>query len=154
MWTLVKTRWKRPKRAGGGSGQEWETPSLSEVDLSSWVSPSVWSDFFFFLNMAAAWRFALCLCVLLLVCRSPSLASDHTGQSSTSSSDHGNTSDSNSGTGEGHDTSGCAGHGDSGHGGEPIETLPIVSWKWHHVETPYLVALWVLVSWLCKIGEY
>ncbi|XP_036423226.1 sodium/hydrogen exchanger 3-like isoform X2 [Colossoma macropomum] len=32
-----------------------------------------------------------------------------------------------------------------------ITTLPIVTWKWHHVETPYLVALWVLVCWLCKL---
>ncbi|XP_055081287.1 sodium/hydrogen exchanger 3-like isoform X1 [Periophthalmus magnuspinnatus] len=35
--------------------------------------------------------------------------------------------------------------------GGPITTLPIVSWKWHHVETPYIVALWVLVCWLCKL---
>ncbi|KAL7826273.1 hypothetical protein AOLI_G00314820 [Acnodon oligacanthus] len=32
-----------------------------------------------------------------------------------------------------------------------ITTLPIVTWKWHHVETPYLVALWILVCWLCKL---
>lgn len=34
-----------------------------------------------------------------------------------------------------------------------ITTLPIVIWKWHHVETPYLVALWVLTCWLCKLGK-
>ncbi|KAJ8389420.1 hypothetical protein AAFF_G00119580 [Aldrovandia affinis] len=39
-----------------------------------------------------------------------------------------------------------------GHGqGAPITTLPIVTWKWHHVQTPYIVALWVFVSWLCKL---
>ncbi|XP_056598130.1 sodium/hydrogen exchanger 3.2 isoform X1 [Triplophysa dalaica] len=41
----------------------------------------------------------------------------------------------------------------SGGGHEPaaIQTLPIVTWKWHHVETPYLVALWILTCWLCKL---
>uniref|UniRef100_A0A3B4F8S8 Sodium/hydrogen exchanger n=1 Tax=Pundamilia nyererei TaxID=303518 RepID=A0A3B4F8S8_9CICH len=33
----------------------------------------------------------------------------------------------------------------------PITTLPIVTWKWHHVTTQYLVALWILVAWLCKL---
>lgn len=32
-----------------------------------------------------------------------------------------------------------------------ITTLPIVTWKWHHIDTPYLVAVWVLVCWLCKL---
>ncbi|KAF4080423.1 hypothetical protein AMELA_G00171170 [Ameiurus melas] len=32
-----------------------------------------------------------------------------------------------------------------------IMTLPVVTWKWHHVETPYLVALWIFVCWLCKL---
>ncbi|XP_050992505.1 sodium/hydrogen exchanger 3.2 [Labeo rohita] len=40
---------------------------------------------------------------------------------------------------------------DSGHGSSTITTLPIVTWKWHHVETPYLVALWILTCWLCKL---
>lgn len=99
---------------------------------------------FFLSIMAVICRFALCLCVLLLVSRSPSLASGDTDHSSTSSSEHANTS-----------SSGQDGHTehDGGHGGGPITTLPIVSWKWHHVETPYLVALWILVCWLCKIGE-
>uniref|UniRef100_A0A9J8C9L2 Sodium/hydrogen exchanger n=1 Tax=Cyprinus carpio carpio TaxID=630221 RepID=A0A9J8C9L2_CYPCA len=38
-----------------------------------------------------------------------------------------------------------------GHGSSTITTLPIVIWKWHHVETPYLVALWILTCWLCKL---
>uniref|UniRef100_A0A3Q2PL69 Sodium/hydrogen exchanger n=1 Tax=Fundulus heteroclitus TaxID=8078 RepID=A0A3Q2PL69_FUNHE len=29
--------------------------------------------------------------------------------------------------------------------------VPIVSFKWHHVEPPYLIALWVLVSFLGKL---
>ncbi|CAL8298963.1 unnamed protein product [Lota lota] len=33
----------------------------------------------------------------------------------------------------------------------PITTLPIVTWKWEHVKVPYLVALWILVSWICKL---
>ncbi|XP_028819036.1 sodium/hydrogen exchanger 3-like isoform X1 [Denticeps clupeoides] len=37
------------------------------------------------------------------------------------------------------------------HAPATIDTLPIVTWKWHHVEAPYLVALWVLVCWLCKL---
>ncbi|KAF6719904.1 hypothetical protein FQA47_021848 [Oryzias melastigma] len=41
----------------------------------------------------------------------------------------------------------------SGHETAVISTLPIVSWKWHHVSEPYLVALWILVCWLCKLGE-
>ncbi|XP_070777404.1 sodium/hydrogen exchanger 3-like [Enoplosus armatus] len=105
--------------------------------------------------MAATWRFALLLCMLLMVSRSPSLASDDAEHNTTESSDHGATTSSDSGTGHGtdsgHDTGGDTGQGDSGHGGEPITTLPIVSWKWHHVSTPYLVALWILVSWLCKL---
>lgn len=92
------------------------------------------------------------------------MASDEAGHGTVASSDHGTNSSLDSGTGHGtdsgHDTSGHgdsghgdSGHGDSGHGGGPITTLPIVSWKWHHVSTPYLVALWILVSWLCKLSE-
>ncbi|KAE8282502.1 Sodium/hydrogen exchanger 3 Na(+)/H(+) exchanger 3 [Larimichthys crocea] len=86
--------------------------------------------------------------------------SGDSGQSGTDSG-HDTSGDSGqSGTDSGHDTSGDSGQhgtdsghdsGDGGHGGEPITTLPIVSWKWHHVSTPYLVALWILVSWLCKL---
>lgn len=155
----VRTKWKRPEREGGDTGQEWETHTQSGADLSTWVDSlnncclRICGEIF--TNMAAVWRFALFLCMFLMVSRSPSLASDDTEHGTTTSSDHGNTSSSDSGSGHdsGHDTSGDTGHGDSGHGGGPITTLPIVSWKWHHVETPYLVALWILVSWLCKISE-
>ncbi|XP_031730688.1 sodium/hydrogen exchanger 3 [Anarrhichthys ocellatus] len=106
--------------------------------------------------MAATRRFALCLCMLLMASRAPSVASEETGHDTDPGS-----------VDRGHDDQGTAtnsrtdsGHGDSDHesaageGGDeggPITTLPIVSWKWHHVSTPYLVALWILVSWLCKI---
>lgn len=39
----------------------------------------------------------------------------------------------------------------AGNASTGITTLPIVTWKWHHVETPYLVALWILTCWLCKL---
>lgn len=122
--------------------------SHSKVLLSTWVR-----QIFFFINMATTCQFALSLCMLLLVSTSLSLASDDTGHRSTISSDNGNTSSSGSDTETGHDTSGDTEHGGGGHENEPITTVPIVSWKWHHVETPYLVALWILVSWLCKLGE-
>ncbi|KAM4539525.1 sodium/hydrogen exchanger 3-like [Odontesthes bonariensis] len=101
---------------------------------------------------AAAWRFALLFCVLLMVSRSPSLASEDTSHDS--SSDHGDSSHNTTVESEG--DSGDSGHGDSGggdsgHGKEPITTVPIVTWKWHHVSIPYLVALWILVSWMCKL---
>ncbi|XP_077600205.1 sodium/hydrogen exchanger 3-like isoform X2 [Stigmatopora nigra] len=32
-----------------------------------------------------------------------------------------------------------------------INGIPIVSFKWHHVETPYQIALWVLVAFLSKM---
>ncbi|XP_030267867.1 sodium/hydrogen exchanger 3-like isoform X1 [Sparus aurata] len=98
--------------------------------------------------MAATWRFALFLCMLLMVSVGSSLANEETGHDTPSSGDSGTNSSSDHDTGhdDGHDT----GH-DGGHGGEPITTLPIVSWKWHHVTTPYLVALWILVSWICKL---
>ncbi|KAF3834305.1 hypothetical protein F7725_025509, partial [Dissostichus mawsoni] len=98
--------------------------------------------------MGATWRFALLLCMVLMVSRS--LANEDTGRATGSdvgtTSSPGHQTDSGHGTGE-EDSS----HGESGHGGEPITTLPIVSWKWHHVSTPYIVVLWILVSWLCKI---
>lgn len=113
--------------------------------------------------MAITWRFALCLCMLLLLSRSPSLASGDTDHGSIdhsstdhSSTDHGST-DNPSASSSNHGNTSSSGHNnadgghDGGHGGAPITTLPIVSWKWHHVEGPYLVALWILVCWICKI---
>ncbi|XP_044028809.1 sodium/hydrogen exchanger 3-like isoform X2 [Siniperca chuatsi] len=89
------------------------------------------------------------------ILRSSSLANKVTQRSSAVSSGQGTTSSSDSGTSHGtdsgHNTSGDTGEGGDGHGGKPITTLPIVTWKWGHVSTPYLVALWVLVSWLCKL---
>ncbi|XP_056335790.1 sodium/hydrogen exchanger 3.2 [Danio aesculapii] len=45
---------------------------------------------------------------------------------------------------------GSASSGNNSHS-VTITTLPIVTWKWPHVETPYLVALWILTCWLCKL---
>uniref|UniRef100_A0A3B5L1M8 Sodium/hydrogen exchanger n=1 Tax=Xiphophorus couchianus TaxID=32473 RepID=A0A3B5L1M8_9TELE len=73
--------------------------------------------------MAEQWRSALLLCLLMAA---SSLAS--TGTTAPAST--------------GNDTE---------HGTGTINTLPIVTWKWHHVEVPYLVALWVMVCWLCKL---
>lgn len=97
--------------------------------------------------MVSTWRFALCLCgFLLLLARTPSLASTAAGNDNPSSTGHGNASSNGSETGHGTTDEG-------GHEAQKITTLPIVTWKWHHVEQPYLVALWVLVGWLCKLGE-
>ncbi|GLD59348.1 sodium/hydrogen exchanger 3 isoform X1 [Lates japonicus] len=99
--------------------------------------------------MAATWRFALLFSVLLMASRglASEVAQDHSVDTSTSELAAGNETQSE------HNTTGDSGHAD-GHGGGPITTLPIVTWKWHHVSTPYLVALWILVSWLCKLGEF
>ncbi|GAA6233236.1 sodium/hydrogen exchanger 3 isoform X1 [Lates japonicus] len=96
--------------------------------------------------MAATWRFALLFSVLLMASRglASEVAQDHSVDTSTSELAAGNETQSE------HNTTGDSGHAD-GHGGGPITTLPIVTWKWHHVSTPYLVALWILVSWLCKL---
>ncbi|KAF6719928.1 Sodium/hydrogen exchanger 3 [Oryzias melastigma] len=37
------------------------------------------------------------------------------------------------------------------HSSSNITGVPIVTFKWEHVEGPYLVALWVLVCFLCKL---
>ncbi|KAG7219428.1 hypothetical protein INR49_010732 [Caranx melampygus] len=100
--------------------------------------------------MASSWRFALFLSVLLMVDGVATLRGNHR-DAVVNRTDSGHTT-----TGDtGHDDGGQedSSHGDSGHGdgGEPITTLPIVTWKWHHVSTPYLVTLWILVSWICKL---
>ncbi|KAM8767328.1 sodium/hydrogen exchanger 3-like isoform 1-T1 [Acanthopagrus schlegelii] len=98
--------------------------------------------------MAATWRSALFLCMLLMVSVGSSLANEDTGHDTPSSGDSGtnSSSDHDTGSDDSHDTGNSDGHGE-----EPITTLPIVSWKWNHVTTPYLVALWILVSWICKL---
>nr|UVJ88519.1 NHE3 [Rachycentron canadum]WRO44051.1 sodium/hydrogen exchanger 3 [Rachycentron canadum] len=131
--------------------------------------------------MASTWRLALFMSMLLIVSRGLSLDSeeegrvrrDHGDTSSShwvtgnrmdtghdTSSDTGHEDSSNGGSGHddsshvdsGHDSSnGESGHGDGEHGGGPITTLPIVTWRWSHVSTPYLVALWILVCWICKL---
>ncbi|KAL6099450.1 uncharacterized protein ACO6RY_01271 [Pungitius sinensis] len=102
--------------------------------------------------MAATRWFALLLCTLLMVSRGASLASGGPVQStSTVTADPGH----NTGGGQGAATNSSNGNqgGTGGHETAPITTLPIVTWKWTHVSTPYLVALWVLVSWICKLSE-
>ncbi|XP_034748471.1 sodium/hydrogen exchanger 3-like isoform X2 [Etheostoma cragini] len=76
--------------------------------------------------MAATWQFALFICMLL--------SSDVTSKTITNFS-----------TGTEVDP-----HTETGNNSSGVTTLAIVSWRWEHVSTPYLVALWVLVSWLCK----
>ncbi|XP_056275743.1 sodium/hydrogen exchanger 3.1 [Pseudoliparis swirei] len=109
--------------------------------------------------MAATRRFALFLCMLLMTSRG---CSEDTGPGTGRETGHDpGTGDTGHDPGTGQETgdhqgtgtnsSQDSGHEDGGPGGGPITTLPIVSWKWHHVSTPYLVALWILVSWLCKI---
>lgn len=43
-------------------------------------------------------------------------------------------------------------HADHGHGSSAVAGIPVVTFKWHHVETPYQVALWILVAGLAKLG--
>ncbi|KAM4725375.1 sodium/hydrogen exchanger 3-like [Anableps anableps] len=90
--------------------------------------------------MGDRWRSALFLCLLVVASSLASSYSAHdttAGQSDTASS-------------TGNETTATGSHG-NGHEAAPITTLPIVTWKWHHVTTPYFVALWILVSWLCKL---
>ncbi|CAL9690761.1 unnamed protein product [Knipowitschia caucasica] len=93
--------------------------------------------------MAVMRRYALCFyvfCMFLWVWQaSGSDPADHGGATEESSDVPGTSSSNESEGGSGH--------------GAPITTLPIVTWKWHHVEAPYIVMLWILVCWLCKLGE-
>ncbi|XP_047238929.1 sodium/hydrogen exchanger 3-like [Girardinichthys multiradiatus] len=86
--------------------------------------------------MEDCWRSALFLCLLMVAL---SLASNVPTHVTTPNQNHGASSTGNDSTTNG------------GHGTATVTTLPIVTWKWHHVSEPYLVALWVLVSWLCKL---
>ncbi|KAM9838780.1 sodium/hydrogen exchanger 3-like [Aulostomus maculatus] len=102
--------------------------------------------------MAAACRLALFFCLLLTVSRVGSLNnethSENAQHETQTRSDHENSSSSGSETADSHEES----HGtDDHHEAGPITTLPIVTWKWHHVSTPHLVAVWILVCWLCKL---
>ncbi|XP_032391645.1 sodium/hydrogen exchanger 3.2 isoform X2 [Etheostoma spectabile] len=85
--------------------------------------------------MAATWQFALFICMLLTESRGQSLGSDVTTKIITNFSTRTEVSPDSE-----------TGHNSS----SEVTTLAIVSWRWEHVSTPYLVALWVLVSWLCK----
>lgn len=45
--------------------------------------------------------------------------------------------------------------GDGHHGnGSVLTGIPVVTLKWHHVQEPYQVALWILVAGVCKQGRY
>lgn len=41
---------------------------------------------------------------------------------------------------------------EQGNGSRVITGISIVTFKWNHVKTPYLVALWILVAVLAKLG--
>ncbi|KAM8883425.1 sodium/hydrogen exchanger 3.1 [Synchiropus picturatus] len=101
------------------------------------------------------------LCLLLVIslslCQAEKIRSGSPGgHDTTESPHHAGTANPHPDNGTGHhDSAAQTCHSDSGHGehhgGEPITTLPIVTWKWHHVTDPYLVTVWILVCWLCKL---
>ncbi|XP_041933509.1 sodium/hydrogen exchanger 3-like [Alosa sapidissima] len=92
---------------------------------------------------------ALVLLLLLLLQARPCCAS--TASHGEDAASQGDTVDHNNtgahGETEGHESTDNGGE----HGAANITTLPIVIWKWHHVSIPYIVALWILVCWLCKL---
>lgn len=88
--------------------------------------------------MAATWQYALCICMLLMESRGQNPASDVTTMTITNFSSG---------------TEVAPGSDAGNNSSQGATTLAVVSWRWEHVSTPYLVALWVLVSWLCKFGE-
>lgn len=43
--------------------------------------------------------------------------------------------------------------GDGHHGNSSVLSgIPMVTFKWHHVQEPYHVVLWILVAGVCKLG--
>ncbi|XP_039677164.1 sodium/hydrogen exchanger 3.2 isoform X2 [Perca fluviatilis] len=85
--------------------------------------------------MAATWQFALFICMFLMESRGETPASDVTTMTITNLSNR---------------TEVAPSSGPGNNSSEGSTSLAVVSWRWEHVSTPYLVALWVLVSWLCK----
>lgn len=105
--------------------------------------------------MGVGRRSALFFCLLMVA---SSLAREEATNETTAGHDVSGTKTADTGShGDDHgdtDTGNQSGSHDDGHGGHgsaPITTLPIVTWKWHHVTAPYLVTLWILVSWICKM---
>uniref|UniRef100_A0A8C9WZG7 Sodium/hydrogen exchanger n=1 Tax=Sander lucioperca TaxID=283035 RepID=A0A8C9WZG7_SANLU len=95
--------------------------------------------------MAATWQYALCICMLLMESRGQNPASDVTTMTITNFS---------SGTevAPGSDAGNNSSQGtEQGNGSRVITGISIVTFKWNHVKTPYLVALWILVAVLAKL---
>ncbi|XP_040045019.2 sodium/hydrogen exchanger 3.1 isoform X2 [Gasterosteus aculeatus] len=98
--------------------------------------------------MAATRRLALFLCTLLMVSRGlANGGAEHSPATVTADPGHSTGGGQEAATNSSEGNHGATG----GHETAPVTTLPIVTWKWEHVSTPYLVALWVLVSWICKL---
>uniref|UniRef100_A0A4W5PW44 Sodium/hydrogen exchanger n=1 Tax=Hucho hucho TaxID=62062 RepID=A0A4W5PW44_9TELE len=83
--------------------------------------------------MAALWHSTFFLVMVLLAISRPSLASQAGNDDLQMGTEH----RTNKGTVNGTENL--------------ITTLPIVTWNWQEIKFPYLVALWILVSWLCKL---